>query len=686
MAEHHVPLRRRRPFAALAALLIALPLLVVTPATAQTGPGVASIPGAASWIAAQIDEIDDPSPGTLADAILAYAATGSAKVASDVAYAAMVDGAEAYVVGASGVSAGRAAKVVLAASVQGGDPSDLDGFDAVDALLDTLVVDGGDAGRFGTSNAPFVQSLAILALVHADGSAPASAVDWLADAACADGAWDATATCSGGSSDEVDVTALAAQALLAADADAEDAIDWLLDAQATNGSFAAFGAPSTNSTALAAQTLRVAGEDQAADAAAAYVATLQYDCEHDDAGAFPSAPDGAGDLFIATSQAVFATSPGMADLDATASSAVPASLGCYDGWFCPPGVGVTVIVDWTTLDASRLPEARCALDLPADANGFDVLASAGFEVETESFDFGDALCSIEGLPVLADGECFSDDGFYSYWNAPRRGDWTGYEVGGSDSRPAVGSVEGWSWAPAPTFTGVAPRTPTDGPSEPETPLPTPPYDRGIAAACPGSYPRAFVDIAGSPHEGAIRCLAAAEVTQGTSDPTRYAPRREVTRAQLASFLARTYEVSTGAPLPAGPDRFPDDDGSVHERNINALAAAGVIAGVGDGSRFAPGDAVTRGQMASLLARFLDLLDDGAVNRSFPPPTDLDVFPDDTGSVHADPIDRLAAQGVVQGKRDGTYGWRDAVTRDQLATFLARAVDLAVSEDLAGPIG
>jgi hypothetical protein len=77
-----------------------------------------------------------------------------------------------------------------------------------------------------------------------------------------------------------------------------------------------------------------------------------------------------------------------------------------------------------------------------------------------------------------------------------------------------------STTPAP----AEPGDPGDPPGDPQDPaLPTPPYDRGIAQACPGSYPRTFTDIAGSVHEAAIRCLASAEVTQGTSDPTRYAP-------------------------------------------------------------------------------------------------------------------------------------------------------------------
>ena len=49
------------------------------------------------------------------------------------------------------------------------------------------------------------------------------------------------------------------------------------------------------------------------------------------------------------------------------------------------------------------------------------------------------------------------------------------------------------------------------------------------------------------------------------------------------------------------DWFSDDTGSVHEVSINAVAAAGVTLGCGDGL-FCPAGAVSRDQMASFLAR------------------------------------------------------------------------------------
>jgi hypothetical protein len=210
------------------------------------------------------------------------------------------------------------------------------------------------------------------------------------------------------------------------------------------------------------------------------------------------------------------------------------------------------------------------------------------------------------------------------------------------------------------------------------------FDRGIADACPGSFPSAFDDIAGSIHEEAIRCAAAAGLTQGTSEPGLFAPAGAVTRAQMASFVERFIELARGEALPAGEDAFADDDTSVHEAAIDALAAAGVVEGFEDGT-FAPGVPVGRGQLATILDRALDVVDDGELNDSYPPRTDEDLFADDDGSVHEPAIARLARQGVVAGYPDGTFRPGAAVRRDQAASYLLRSLDLAVTDGLADPV-
>ena len=118
-------------------------------------------------------------------------------------------------------------------------------------------------------------------------------------------------------------------------------------------------------------------------------------------------------------------------------------------------------------------------------------------------------------------------------------------------------------------------------------------------------PQPFSDVPeGSTHDQAIRALVEAEITGGCAEGL-YCPRDEVTRAQMATFLDRALDLDE-AEEPAGFTDVPED--FVHAAAIDRLVAAGITTGTGEGL-FSPGDAVTRGQMATFLFRALAELDD-----------------------------------------------------------------------------
>ena len=111
----------------------------------------------------------------------------------------------------------------------------------------------------------------------------------------------------------------------------------------------------------------------------------------------------------------------------------------------------------------------------------------------------------------------------------------------------------------------------------------------------------FADVDGDGfHAAFVERLAELEVTQGcATDPLRYCPDRSVSRAEMASFLARAYD------LPAADDAgFADvGSGGVHASNIDALAASGITVGCAtDPLRFCPDRSVSRAEMASFLVR------------------------------------------------------------------------------------
>jgi hypothetical protein len=173
----------------------------------------------------------------------------------------------------------------------------------------------------------------------------------------------------------------------------------------------------------------------------------------------------------------------------------------------------------------------------------------------------------------------------------------------------------------------------------------------------------FRDDDGNIHEGNIEAIAAAGITLGC-DTELYCPADTVTRGQMAAFINRAVD------LPASPtDHFTDDDGSTFESDINRLAEAGITLGCSDGATsYCPNGLVTRGQMAAFLVRAYGYEAGAGSNR----------FDDDNGSTFESDIERLAEAGVTTGCSAADprlYCPSDHIRRDQMATFLARAEGL-----------
>ena len=131
----------------------------------------------------------------------------------------------------------------------------------------------------------------------------------------------------------------------------------------------------------------------------------------------------------------------------------------------------------------------------------------------------------------------------------------------------------------------------------------------------------------------------------------------------------------------GPAGFTDvAEGSTHARSIDCIAAYGLAAGTGDGL-FSPDRPVTRGQMATFLARTLaraGALEDPA---SLTVPTEADQvsFTDTLGTTHAAAIEAVSDLGIAQGYGDGTFRPSAEVTRGQMAAFLVRTVEHLTGE-------
>ncbi len=166
---------------------------------------------------------------------------------------------------------------------------------------------------------------------------------------------------------------------------------------------------------------------------------------------------------------------------------------------------------------------------------------------------------------------------------------------------------------------------------------------------------------------AVRKRDEAHVAIGSVLPSHGMRRRALLVLTVALLMSTLSAGANAAELPPG-GTFLDDDFSAHEPAIEAIAAAGITKGCNPplNNLFCPKDPVTRGQMAAFLVRALDL-----------PPAASSPFLDSSG-VFQDAIDRLAAFGITKGcnpPANDRFCPDEAVTRGQMAAFLARALHL-----------
>jgi hypothetical protein len=120
--------------------------------------------------------------------------------------------------------------------------------------------------------------------------------------------------------------------------------------------------------------------------------------------------------------------------------------------------------------------------------------------------------------------------------------------------------------------------------------------------------------------------------------------------------------------------FMDDDNSIFETNIESIANAGVTRGCNPpfNDKFCPKDNVSREQMAAFLVRALGLTRNTHLGFT-------DVQP---GSTFANDIGKLATADITRGcnpPANDRFCPKDNVSREQMAAFLVRALELNIDE-------
>ena len=187
------------------------------------------------------------------------------------------------------------------------------------------------------------------------------------------------------------------------------------------------------------------------------------------------------------------------------------------------------------------------------------------------------------------------------------------------------------------------------------------------------------------HERSIDCVLYRSIAVGFADAKGdpvYYPMRELTRAQMATFIAQTLDAGgSGEKLPdgTGADAFDDIADSTHRRNINRLARAGIIRGTSR-REFSVHLSVTRQQMASFIVQAAEFALDEPV-----PNDGVDRFTDVSESnVHKDNIEAGAdaEPPLMRGAAEDRFNPGERVLRDQMASFLVNLLRYVFNPELA----
>lgn len=121
--------------------------------------------------------------------------------------------------------------------------------------------------------------------------------------------------------------------------------------------------------------------------------------------------------------------------------------------------------------------------------------------------------------------------------------------------------------------------------------------------------------------------------------------------------------------------FTDIGGSYAKTEIQALANAGIINGYQDNT-FKPTQEITREEFAKMLCLAMDLKES---------PADCNKFTD-VSSWARGYVGALVKWGITKGKTETSFGAKDKLTREQMATFFVRAMGIEEEVQLLYHIG
>ncbi len=162
---------------------------------------------------------------------------------------------------------------------------------------------------------------------------------------------------------------------------------------------------------------------------------------------------------------------------------------------------------------------------------------------------------------------------------------------------------------------------------------------------------------------AVKWAVAQEITDGVGG-NLFAPDQPCTRAQIVTFLWR----AAGCPEPKRAGSFSDvSEGSYYAKAVAWAAANGITGGTGEG-RFSPDAACTRGEIVTLLYRYLQSKGEGFTDNwmFLLPFTDVPEW-------CYEAVAWCYMKNITEGTSATTFSPDDPCTRGQIVTLLYRCM-------------
>ena len=186
------------------------------------------------------------------------------------------------------------------------------------------------------------------------------------------------------------------------------------------------------------------------------------------------------------------------------------------------------------------------------------------------------------------------------------------------------------------------------------------------SSCPSDGADNYSDVvAGSTHADNIACLRELGISEAGDT---YRPGDEMTRSEMAAFMANAYQALTGEEAPIADHEFTDIADDANADDIARISPNGLAITTGTtDTTYSPKDPVIRGHMALFLTRLYK-----AVAGSDAPAGDTE-FTDigDSNPEEQAAIGQIFALEVTTGTTPTTYSPSNNVTREQMGSFVAR---------------